>query len=78
MAQESVEILFGRLLTDQAFREEARKNFQKAYLEIGLSLTKEERHLISMIDLDKFTALSDDIDGGLKRMNLERCLAELK
>jgi len=70
MAQDSVEKLFGRLLTDAVFREYARKNFHRACLEIGLSLTQEEGRLISRIAFEKFEAMAEEIDDGLKRCGL--------
>jgi len=70
MAQETVEQFFGRLLTDPVFRENAGKQFHKTCLDAGFILTKAERHLISRVDLNKFEALSAEIDGGLKRCGL--------
>ncbi len=70
MAQDSVERLFGRLITDAAFREYARSHFHKACLEMGLTFSREERHLISRIDFGKFEELAKEIDGGLKRCGI--------
>ncbi|MBI5634947.1 MAG: hypothetical protein HZA15_15875 [Nitrospirae bacterium] len=71
MAQETVEQFFGRLLTDTVFRENAGKQFHKTCLEMGFSLTKAERDLISRLDFRKFETLSAEIDGGLKRCGQE-------
>ena len=69
MSQDSVERFLGRLITDDAFREQARDCLASACVENGFALTDEEMKSLEKLklNLDRFEPLSGFIDRGIKR-----------
>lgn len=67
MSQEAVERFIGRLITDEAFREYARTDFQTACFRFGFNLTTDEQELIRNMDFEKFVHMEEGVDEGLKR-----------
>lgn len=72
MAQESVERLIGRLLTDDQFRGRVARNLALTCHEEGYHLSEEEQRLILRMDLQALSAISGNIDGGIKRFSTTR------
>ncbi|NOY64312.1 MAG: Franean1_4349 family RiPP [Nitrospirae bacterium] len=67
MGQDAVERFLGRIITDDAFREMAKESFLEACLRGGFVFTEREVEILRRLDLDKFRALSDELDRRLKR-----------
>ncbi len=67
MAQNSVEIFIGRILTDDVFRREAIQSFDNATAAEGFVFTAEEREALKRLDHDLVERLSLGIDMGIKR-----------
>ena len=67
MGQDAVERFLGRIITDDAFREMANESFLEACLREGFLFTEREMEVLSRLDLEKFRALSEDLDRRLKR-----------
>ncbi len=67
MSQDCVERFLGRLITDDAFREQARAGLAKACAEHGFSLTDEEMKSLEKLCLERFGPLSEIVDKGIKR-----------
>lgn len=67
MGQDSVERYIGRILTDDLFRRDAARSFDKACAAEGFVFTGEERRALSALDHSLIERLSVRIDGGIKR-----------
>ena len=67
MSQKAVELLIGRLITDDQFRQMASSSLSDACFEAGLELTPMEMDLLSRMELSCFANLSSCIDPGLCR-----------
>ncbi|MDA3898427.1 MAG: Os1348 family NHLP clan protein [Desulfobacteraceae bacterium] len=67
MAQDSVERLLGRLITDDAFRKALKKDFNKACYLNGLIVSESEKALIRQLNFDAFSQLAANIDDGIRR-----------
>lgn len=67
MSQEAVERFIGRLITDEAFREYARADFQTACFRFGFNLTTDEQELILNMDFEKIMRMEEGIEDGIKR-----------
>ncbi len=67
MAQDSVERLLGRLITDEDFRKAAIERFDNACFEQGFELTDSERRLVRRIDFNVFSRMTDIIDSRIIR-----------
>lgn len=67
MGQDSVERFIGRILTDDVFRHDAHKSFDKASMAEGFVFTAEERSALKRLDHDLVERLSLRIDMGIKR-----------
>jgi|Deesub1362A_J573_1020465.scaffolds.fasta_scaffold61637_1 hypothetical protein len=67
MGQDAVERFLGRIITDDAFREMAKESFLEACLKGGFVFTEREVEVLRRLDLEKFRALSDELDRRLKR-----------
>ena len=67
MAQDSVERLLGRLITDDVFRKSLKNDFDKACYLNGLSLSESERAIIRQLNFDIFSQLATNIDDGIRR-----------
>jgi len=67
MAQDSVEKILGRLITDDDFRELAKRSIVKTSVEHGYVLTPVEQKILQSIDFDSFIHLANNIDRGIKR-----------
>lgn len=75
MAQRGVEILIGRLLTDEAFREVFLRNAPRALLifcEGGYELTSVEISALLATPSDLWNEVAEKIDPRLQKANLER------
>ena len=73
MAQRSVEILIGRLLTDESFRNAFLKNGSRAlegFRETGHELTELEIAAVLATPPDLWSAGADEIDPRLQKVNL--------
>lgn len=76
MAQDSVEKIIGRLITDDSFRQRAIFSFQRSCFEEGYTLSKEEEmFLMSMLKQKTFNKkvinISELIDDNLKRKSMQ-------
>jgi len=67
MSQDCVERFLGRLITDDDFRENARKSLSKTCIEIGIRLTEMEKTIISELYLEPYTEAGKYLDERLKR-----------
>jgi hypothetical protein len=67
MAQDSVEKFLGRLITDDGFREIAKRSIVKTSVEYGYILTASEQKILQSLDFDSFIHLANNIDRGIKR-----------
>ena len=67
MSQKAVELLIGRLVTDDQFRHKASISFSEACFEVGLELTPMEIALLSRMEIKSFADLSRCVDPGLRR-----------
>lgn len=75
MPQDSVERFLGRLITDDDFRERAKKDFTRICFENDFDLTQTEQEIIQKLDLELFIPLAGHLDKGVKRCgNLKRVL----
>lgn len=73
MAQRSIEILIGRLLTDEAFREAFLKNASHAlqiFCEAGHELTPLEISAFLATPQDLWSDVAEEIDPRLQKANL--------
>ena len=67
MGQDSVERLLGRLMTDDDFRENAKRFFGKTCMENGFQLTKKEEAIFMKMDFDQFAQWAAILDEEIKR-----------
>ncbi|MBI3814179.1 MAG: hypothetical protein HY279_06915 [Nitrospinae bacterium] len=67
MAQDSVEKFLGRLVTDDDFRDLAKRSIVKASVEHGYIFTAAEQKILQSLDFDSFIHLANNIDRGIKR-----------
>ncbi|QTA79698.1 Uncharacterized protein dnl_19740 [Desulfonema limicola] len=67
MPQDSVEKFLGRLITDDDFRDQFKKNLARVCFEHGFDLTHAEQDIIQRLDPNHFVYLSNQIDKGIKR-----------
>lgn len=75
MAQRSIEILIGRLLTDEAFREAFLKNSSRAlqtFCETGHELTPLEISALLATPSELWSEVAEEIDPRLQKANLGR------
>ena len=75
MTQRSIEILIGRLLTDEAFREAFLKNASHAlerFRETGHELTPLEISALLATPSELWSEASEEIDPRLQKANLEK------
>ena len=75
MAQRSIEILIGRLLTDEAFREAFHKNASRTleiFCETGHELTPLEISALLATPQDLWSEVAEEIDPRLQKANLGR------
>lgn len=75
MAQRSIEILIGMLLTDEAFRDEFLRNGSRALLmfcEAGHKLTPVEISALLATPADLWSEVAEKIDPRLQKANLEK------
>jgi len=70
MAQDSVEQLLGRLITDDVFRDALIRDFDRICNLAGFNLTDSERALLKKADFKAFSQLSETIDTGLQRIGM--------
>jgi len=76
MAQDSVEKIIGRLITDDSFRQRAMLSLQRGCLEEGYVLSKEEETFLMNVLRQKtfnkkIVNISELIDDNLKRKNMQ-------
>ncbi|MBW4056080.1 MAG: Franean1_4349 family RiPP [Proteobacteria bacterium] len=69
MAQEAVERVLGRLITDERFRRLATDSLDLACRQEGYSLTSEELRLLSDFDVRGIAKLAGRLNSGLCRAN---------
>jgi predicted restriction endonuclease len=67
MAQDSVERLLGRMITDDAFRKAVKKDFKAVCFSEGFNLNASEMAILSKINFDKFSQLAKTIDDDIRR-----------
>ncbi len=67
MSQKAVELVIGRLITDDQFRQMACASLTDACFKVGLELTAMEIALLSRMEIKSFADLSRSIDPGLRR-----------
>ena len=67
MSQKAVELLIGRLITVDQFRQMASTSLSDACFKNGLELTSMEIDLLSRMEIKSFAELSCCIDPGLRR-----------
>jgi hypothetical protein len=67
MSQQDIESFFGRLLTDDSFRERAIAGFQQLCFEEGYRFTDEEAGIILQMELNLFGQWSQVIDPRIRR-----------
>ncbi len=67
MGQDAVERFLGRIITDDAFREMAKESFSEACIREGFIFTEREMEVLSRLDFEKFSVLSEELDRRLKR-----------
>lgn len=67
MGQDSVEKFLGRIITDDIFRRDASRWFDRTCAAEGFVFTGEERQALVGLDYDLIERLSIRIDGGIKR-----------
>lgn len=60
MSMQNVEVILGKLVTDQEFRKLLSENPDQALS--GYELTDEEKEALRTIDSEKLTALSESLD----------------
>ena len=75
MAQRSIEIVIGRLLTDEAFRGSFLKNAARAlriFCEAGHELTPMEISALLATPLGLWSEVAEEIDPRLQKANLEK------
>ena len=75
MAQRSIEILIGRLLTDEAFRQAFLKNAARTlqiFCETGHELTPLEISALLTTPPELWSEVAEEIDPRLQKANLEK------
>ena len=75
MAQRSIEILIGRLITDEAFRSAFRRNAMTAltgFMESGYELTLLEITALRATPADLWERVAEHIDPRLQKMSFTR------
>ena len=67
MSQLTVELVLGRLVTDERFRTQAAASLEKATLQEGYCLSQTELLLLSGVELQGFSELAYRLNPGLCR-----------
>ncbi|MDD2273591.1 MAG: Os1348 family NHLP clan protein [Desulfuromonadaceae bacterium] len=67
MSQLTVELVLGRLATDERFRTQAAASLEKATLQEGYRLSQTELLLLSGVELQGFSELASRLNPGLCR-----------
>lgn len=67
MSQESVEKFLGRAITDDRFRERARKSLEKCCLCEGYAISQAEQASLEKLDFGLLNSLAAQLDAAIRR-----------
>lgn len=67
MSQEAVELVLGRLITDERFRRSAADSLEAVSRQEGYRLSPAELRLLSGLELQRITELAGRLNPGLSR-----------
>ena len=72
MSQQAIELFLGRLITDEYFRESAKKSLEKTCMANGFAFSEKEMRILQKIDFDRFSVTAACLDKDILRASKVR------